>query len=151
MSSAWLLILGICLPDISYCNVGMLKYVIPWQETIIYTACSISALSYEVPCYLRLDKPVTAPDKVLFFNWKVLIFFSKFSMKTYVVVHSLEGLTEMLLMSTQNIHLYREIRKICGFPFLSGSIQAFHYHAYNLLVIFISHRFTHFCCCCFYA
>ena len=52
-------------------------------------------------------------------------------------------------MSTNNIHFYREIRKKCEFPFLSGSIQAFLYHAYNLLT-FISHGFTYFSCCFFY-
>ena len=45
----------------------------------------------------------------------------------------------MLLMSTHNIHFYREyeVRRKCGFPFLSGSIQAFLYRAYNLLLILI--------------
>ena len=82
--------LGACLPDVSCCNVGMLKYVIPWCTTIIYAACSILALSYEMPCNLPLDKLVTAPDKIFFcfcfFQMKRTGVISKFSMKKYVVV-----------------------------------------------------------------
>ena len=39
-------------------------------------------------------------------------------------------------------------KKICRYPFLSGSIKAFLYHAHNLLT-FISHGATHFSCCFF--
>ena len=66
-----------------------------------------------------------APDKALFFfNSKVLIIFSYFSTKTFVVTGTQKKrLYEALLMSTHNSCFYGEIGKLlCGYPFLSESI-----------------------------
>ena len=105
-------------------------------------------MSYEVPCYLPQDKPVTGPDKVgFFFQLKITNTFLNSPWKHVVVLIRMASLRCFLWVPTT--YIYREIRNKCGFPFFSRSIQAYLYHAYNLLT-FISHGFTHFCCCFFY-
>ena len=67
-----------------------------------------------------------ATDKALFSSKKCW-YLSYFSVKTYVVGTHLKCLSEALLMSTHNICIRWEIRKIlCGYPLLSVAMLVLH-------------------------